>query len=61
MHTFSPGAALAGLLAIALGTLGMLDAADVTAVEPGLVWPGAIVILGLALVAHAITRHAEGD
>ncbi len=60
MHTFSPGAALAGLLAIALGVLGILDAADVLAIEPGLVWPGAVVILGIALVAHAITRHTEG-
>ena len=58
---FSPGAALAGLLAIAIGVLFALEAAGSIEVEHGILWPASIVALGVAMVAEALMRQAARD
>ncbi|TAJ17091.1 MAG: hypothetical protein EPO65_11995 [Dehalococcoidia bacterium] len=56
---FSPGGALAGLLAIALGVLSILDAAESIDLEPRVMWPAGLLGLGVVLVVEAVTRRDE--
>lgn len=56
---FSPGGALAGLLAITLGVLSILDAAGNIELEPRVMWPAGLVGLGVVLVVEAIARQGE--
>ena len=56
---FSPGAAIVGLLSIALGILFILEAAGRVDVAHGILWPAAIVMLGVAMVAEALAQQAD--
>lgn len=58
-HRFSPGAALAGLMCIGIGLLFILEVAGSLVVRPEVLWPAAIIGLGVALVIEAVVRHAE--
>ena len=56
---FSPGAAIAGLLSVAIGILFILEAAGSLTVAHGILWPASIVGLGAAMVAEALMRHVD--
>lgn len=58
-HRFSAGAALVGLLCIGIGLLFILEVAGSLVVQPEILWPAAIIGLGVALVVEAVVRHAE--
>lgn len=47
-----------GLLLIALGAWFLVD--EYVHVDPGLVWPGIVIVLGVALIAGALRRGQSG-
>lgn len=53
---FNPGAALAALIFIAIGTLFLLDLLDVTEIRREVVWPAMLIALGLAVILSALWR-----
>ena len=58
---FSPAAALAGLLSIAIVVLYLLEVAGSIEVEEPVLWPLAILALGVAMVAEALLRQARRE
>lgn len=56
---FSPGGALAGLLAVALGILSILDASGNIDLDGRVLWPAGLIALGVVLVVEAVARQAE--
>lgn len=53
---FNPGAALAGLIFIALGVLFLLDTLDVTNLRRDVLWPAMLIALGVAVIISAAWR-----
>lgn len=58
---FSPAAALAGLLAIGIGVLYLLEVAGSIEVDEPVLWPLSILALGVAMVAEALLRQARRE
>lgn len=58
---FSPGAALCGLVFIALGALFFLEAVDAIDLELDLLLPAAVIVLGLAVVLSAAWPRRRGS
>jgi multisubunit Na+/H+ antiporter MnhB subunit len=53
---FNPGAALAGIIFIAIGVLFLLDSLDATEIRREVVWPAMLIALGLAVILSALWR-----
>ncbi|MEX2446536.1 MAG: hypothetical protein WD734_04280 [Dehalococcoidia bacterium] len=56
MSGFNPGAALAGLVFIAAGTMFLLDSLGALRVLPGILLPVVVIALGISLVIGGIFR-----
>ncbi len=54
--TFHPGAALIGLVFIALGGIFLSDALDIATWQYDLLLPGVLIALGVAAIAGALWR-----
>ena len=56
---FDPGAAIVGLVFVALGIVFTLEALDVWELELGVVVSALVIGLGLAVLASAASRNRE--
>jgi len=56
---FSLGAAIAGLMCIGIGLLYVLEVAGSLVVKPEILWPAAVIGLGVVFVIEAVWRHAD--
>lgn len=51
MSDLHPGTFVAGLVFVVLGGVLLLDAVDLADIQPGILWPIALIGLGLAILA----------
>ncbi len=56
---FSLGAAIAGLMSMGIGVLYALEVAGSLVVKPEILWPAAVIGLGVVFVVEAVMRHAD--